>query len=763
MSLQNPATLLLLATPEEENYLPRLKSMVGVATVYASCKPVTTLAEIVLSCKKRGVTGVLTTNTLVLSKLLASIGNPKSNPSLDNYAGSYFKYQDIEFVFLPPLEQLITIPYAPFLTKRFISKLTEPESWDEVPPFNWEILDATNSDRIFAEYTSATCIAVDIETLRKNLVIRCIGYTAVFVDSSGSVRTHSCVLPVDSMYAVSLMRKFNWNLQAPKIFQNGKYDISYLARYNAVPYNYLWDTANMFHSWYSELPKDLAFLGAFFVRKAMYWKDLANTSDLHEYYRYNALDTWTTALVAIAWFLQAPKWAKDNYVMEFPLVFPCHMCEMTGIKRDMEELKIARAEADLSIEKNSESLSRMVGIYPRIFNVNSAPQNTVLRKILGCSDITSSGKIFLAKIAARHPINSLIVKKITDIRESRKLASTYLRLDTDKGKTKDEEDGSKELNGRILYAINPHGTDSGRLASREHHFWCGLQIQNIPRGKAVKRTLIADEGFLFAEVDLEQAESRDTAYISGDKALIAAVSSGRDFHATNASSFFGVPYESIYSDTECRTVDKVLRDLAKRVNHGANYLMGPGVLIDTMGEEKVWEARRLLKLPQNFGLIQVAEFLLAQFHRTYPALSGTFYPGVVSAVMTTRMLVGPTGWTRYCFGNPQANKLHKNSYVSHVPQSLNAMVLNKAFMKVFYDIALSIEHRNNFKLIAQIHDSILFQFREGHEYLCEMVRERMEIPVTIKGYDGVTRIFTVPAAIKAGLDGLGSKRWSETE
>jgi hypothetical protein len=39
----------------------------------------------------------------------------------------------------------------------------------------------------------------------------------------------------------------------------------------------------------------------------------------------------------------------------------------------------------------------------------------------------------------------------------------------------------------------------------------------------------------------------------------------------------------------------------------------------------------------------------------------------------------------------------------------------------------------------------------------------MEIPVTIVGYDSITRTFTVPAAIKAGKDGKGSKYWSETE
>jgi outer membrane usher protein FimD/PapC len=39
----------------------------------------------------------------------------------------------------------------------------------------------------------------------------------------------------------------------------------------------------------------------------------------------------------------------------------------------------------------------------------------------------------------------------------------------------------------------------------------------------------------------------------------------------------------------------------------------------------------------------------------------------------------------------------------------------------------------------------------------------MEIPVTVKGYDGKVRTFTVPAALKAGKDGKGATHWSKTE
>lgn len=781
-------TLAILGTPEDNPYLPNIKPMVGICKVFVNLSEPTTLTEISMYCKARSITGVFTTSITVLKLLLRASGNDNKNPSIDQYAGSYFNLAGLEFVVLNPLKQLQTVPYGSMLCKRYISKLTTPEVWNEVPAFNWEILSASNADRIFSKYEHAMLITVDIETVKENLAITCIGYTAVFCDGDGVLSTHSCVLPIDSSYALALMRKFNWELKAPKAMQNGKYDCLYLARYSAPCYNYIWDTANMMHCWYSELPKDLSFLGAFFVRKAMYWKDMADTNDKMEYYKYNSLDTWTTGLVVMEWIVQAPDWAKRNYKQEFPLVFPCHMSELTGIKIDLPRLDTAKRHYDAKIEAANISLSKMVGTYPKIYNVNSAPQNKALRIILGCGDIASSDETHLKKIAYRHPLNNRIVGKILELRGDRKLVSTYLVDTKFIGLPYPRPDGLPN-SYRCLYSLNPHNTDTGRLASKESAFWCGLQIQNVTRGPSVKQVFISDDDFKIAEADLAQAESRDTAFAAGDENYIDAVSGEDDFHSRNASAFFGVPYEQIYDNEKQKTLNKALRQLAKPVNHGANYLMGWSVLIDTMGEDMVWEAKRLLGLPKGYSLRDVAEHLLAAFHRTYPTLNSIYYPSVVAEVMKTKMLVSHTnirvpkvygtepvwsteaewelelleGWTRYCFGNPRDNKLDKNSYIAHVSQNLNAMALNAAYLRVFYEIAINPKYADHFKLIAQIHDSILFQFRVGHEYLMDMVKERMEIPIRIKSADGKVRMFTVPADVKAGKDGKGATRWSETE
>lgn len=762
--------LLFYGTPEDRSYLHYLKTDIGTHQCYILTQPITTLYELESYCKSRSITAVLTTSKVLLSKI-----SGRDKVSIDAFAGSWFKKNGIEYVILNPLEQCVTVPYGKFLQSRYVSKVTRPSKWLDVPEFKWRII-KTDADFQYAhEFLSASVIiGTDIETFKDPLSIRCIGYTGLRISADGELSTHSFVVPLSSLEALDWVRKLN-SIEVPKALQNGKYDHAYLARYNSPVWGWFWDTATMMHSWYCELPKDLAALQAFFVKEAAYWKDLADSTDLEEYYLYNAKDTWATVMVVWAWINEAPEWAKNNYKMEFPINFPCHLSEMQGIDRDMRRLEESRASIDSAISHKLASLNRILGT--ESFNVNSPIQMKALLKTIGCGDLQSADDKNLAKAAFRHPLNARIIDlirgvpksddpELAGIRALRKIKSTYLRTDEDITKT--SPGGGKEFNGKILFSLIPHGTDSGRLASRDHHFWCGLQLQNMPTGNLVKSTLRSPDDFYFGEADLEQAETRDTAYITGDSNLIDAVNSDRDFHSHNTSAFFGVSYESVYDDNTKRVINKTLRNLAKRVNHGANYNMGPDVMVDTMGEKMIYEAARLLGLGKHLTAREIAAHLLEQFARTYPVVRHDYQEWVVATVVQTHMLIGATGWTRYCFGDPRKSKTTLNSYIAHNPQSLNAMVLNKAYMRVFNDIAMNPTYAPYFRLVGQIHDSIPFFYHKDHLYLPDMVKERMEIPVKIKDIRGVEREFTVPAALKIGkLDAAGelvrATYWSDTE
>jgi hypothetical protein len=82
------------------------------------------------------------------------------------------------------------------------------------------------------------------------------------------------------------------------------------------------------------------------------------------------------------------------------------------------------------------------------------------------------------------------------------------------------------------------------------------------------------------------------------------------------------------------------------------------------------------------------------------------------------------------------------------------MVLDQAFVRVHNEIAL--RNPKDFRLHAQIHDSIFFSYRQNREDLAWKVKEIMEIPVEVKDCKGKTRTLLVPAALKGG-----GNRWSE--
>lgn len=756
-------TLLYQLGPGDDSYLSFLKPILsGKANVkLRGHQRLDSILEVSQAAKNFGTAQVFTSSPKLLQLLLGKVG--EKLPSLDDYAGSIIEKYGCEFLIINPLEQLVTVSEGKFLVERYFRKFLEPESFLEMPAFKWELFDPANMESILSDMERATFIAVDIETGPEiDRIITCVGFTATFVDTEKGTLSHrTVVVPMTDMFNYMFV-KVLCELSVPKCFQNGKYDNAYFLRYGIAVRNWAFDTQHMFHSWYSELPKRLDFITSFMLRKWQFWKDESSTSDLMEYYQYNAKDSYTTAMDWVSLLREVPNWAIDNYKQEFPLVFPCLLAEMTGLKRDAKVMEAEEIRFNISLAENLIKLRTLVG--NQYYNPGSWQQTLRVWKMLGCEDVDDTGKIGMDKVSVRHPLNKRIVTLIKKIKEDRKMVGTYLR--DEKTKVKKGENPFKIWNGRIFYSLNPGATDTARLASKESAFWCGMQIQNIPRDRKdiqVKRGIISDDEFLFGEADYSQAEARDVAYLSGDAALIAAVDDpSTDFHGRNASAFFGVPYEKIVQskyDEETlqwihKEIDKVLRDLSKRTNHGANYNMGPGVMLDTMGIEKVIEAKRALKLPASYSLLAVCKHLLDTYAKTYPVVKGAYYDKIKSDVEGSHMLVSPLGWTRYCFGKPSKNKMDLNRYVAHPSQNLNAGTLNIAWRKVFHNVWLP--NRDNFKLNAQIHDSILFQYRQGYEHLAWDVKEAMEFEVPVKDTFGKLRTLKVPVALKGD-----ATRWSE--
>src|SRR5690606_34434004 len=101
-----------------------------------------------------------------------------------------------------------------------------------------------------------------------------------------------------------------------------------------------------------------------------------------------------------------------------------HMCEMTGIKRDMKALHAQAKKLESSMEESLSKLRKMTGV-PN-FNPSSPKQVLALMKILGDKKAESSDEKSIQACSYLHPLNERILTHILDYRGQRKLLSTYL-------------------------------------------------------------------------------------------------------------------------------------------------------------------------------------------------------------------------------------------------------------------------------------------------------------------------------------------------
>jgi DNA polymerase I-like protein with 3'-5' exonuclease and polymerase domains len=752
---------LLLCTAADETYLERFQRLPALAghqlvkatRVYEN--PVT-LDRV---CDAHGIDGVFCAQAEMIAPILHDQTDYQSpvkekKLTLDDYAGSLLRLRSgREVVILNPLERLRTVSEESFVVDRYSRKLTKPDSFFVQTPFKWSLVTLDNRDAVLAAIKAARLCAIDIETPWPQDSIRsmrCVSYTCYFPETH---TTASYVIPFEEPWHQQFIRDANAT-ETAKVLQNGLFDNTYFLRWGAPLTNWYHDTFHLFHSWLSELPKRLDFITSFVLRDIRYWKQEGKTGNKEDLYRYCARDGWATVNSLLALLSEIPRWAFVNYTEhEFPMVFPSLHAGAEGIPCDVERFKRIAQEKKDEVEQQLERLRYLVA--SPLYNPGSAKQNTNLFRLLGCADLVKdpklserenarrgTGKIQTAKAAARHPLNALILEMVEAYKKEKKQVDTYFNPD-------------KLWNERIYYALNPGGTDTLRAASSESAFDCGWQIQNIPRDDdSFKQCCIAPPGWFIGEADKAQSEARCVGYLSGEEALIELVESSHDYHSWNAAAFFGIPYEEIFDEANHKQLNKPLRDLAKRTNHGANYNMGKSVMLDTMGPKRVASAKITLKLPSYLKLVDVCQFLLERYERTYPAVKGRWYASIISAIERTGMLVSAFGWTRRFFGNPRGNKQDLNSAVAHAPQNLSVAVVNREWYRVWRESVYG-SLRGRVRVLAQIHDSILFLYRTRTD--AEAVHALMDTRVVVTGSDGINREMFIPSDLSAP----DKSRWSE--
>lgn len=737
----------------EKAYLPQLNYYIRQAGHQAvASSMVHEVGEILAKAKQASCDAILLCNEGTLRNLV-----PGDKPTLDQYRGSKLNYS-IPVIVCNSLAHINTVGHGPWLLERDIGKLAYVHK--PSPQFNFIALDhVVKFASAKAVLAQAILIAHDVETRKVYVdgasddtiqgpesIITCCSWTALLPNGT----LHTYVLPLvdfegdhwktDNEYgqALLLMRWVN-DLPIPKAMQNGLYDAFHTIRYRAAPRNWCLDTMALAHAEFSELPKTLDFIASYTLPDYKQWKTEAEAAqksgDINRYWAYNGQDTWYTIRICMAQLKLLPAYARKNFADKFKLVYPALYCGFEGVLVDNEKREELKAEQEKLLAESLATL-RVMFADPN-FNPGSWQQvQTYIYKVFGAKhpkigkSASGTDEKNLKAVAEQHPLLALMVEQILEYRGAQKAIGTYFTF--------------QQLNDRLLYALNPFGTETERMACQASSFWVGTQVQNVP--KYAKKMLIADEGYEIVEVDNSQSEARCTAYCAEDTELIAALERpGKDFYRQLGTLFFSIPYEEV--------TDFFRNKVLKKIIHGTNYMMGAKTFIENIGAKTLYETAPKLSLqivqvkkanrPEQMTLMGFAKHLLDLYHVPFNRVR-PWYKKIHDEVATTGMLRSPLGHVRRFFGD--INKQHSmlRSAVAHQPQNLSVTILNIGLWRIYKDLVLP--SKGKFRLKAQVHDSILAQYPKGERHIwVPKMLERMDNPVTVHG-----RVLRIPLDAKCG-------------
>jgi DNA polymerase I-like protein with 3'-5' exonuclease and polymerase domains len=127
-----------------------------------------------------------------------------------------------------------------------------------------------------------------------------------------------------------------------------------------------------------------------------------------------------------------------------------------------------------------------------------------------------------------------------------------------------------------------------------------LNLQNLPRGSALKKAILAPAGYMMIDSDSSQIEARTLAWLAGQDDLVEAFDRGEDVYKIMASAIYGKAVEEITKDE---------RFVGKTTILGAGYGMG---------------AAKFQAQLKNFGVavsLEEAKRIIDTYRATYPRIT----------------------------------------------------------------------------------------------------------------------------------------------
>ena len=463
------------------------------------------------------------------------------------------------------------------------------------------------------------------------------------------------------------------------------------------------DSMLMHSCLYSELPHRLEIITSIYTDVEFYKRDekeekgsSLKAGQEMAHWRYCCYDS-----VAALWSIEEllKELVEENMIDPYlnlfaDLIEPIFLMNITGIKADLEKLKIVRKDIKKSIKTVDATIEQAVG---HELNVKSPKQvaatlfdelNMVGYKDRQTGKVTTSEKD-LIKLAHKYQIDLplLIVKN----RKDYKLLSLFAEENIDD-------------DGRIRCQYSLTRTKTGRIASKKSFSGRGMNLQNVKREGPARSFFVPEKGHVMIGADQKNAEAQMMAWLSRDEALLEIFASGKSLHIENARNLFG------------KYVDKKdpLYTIGKGLLFGANYGIGP------------WAFARNANLPYP-----EAKMKLALYYATYPNIKDVFWKYVEEQLKESRTLYNPFGRRQIFFD--RLNEATLRAGYAFIPQS-TVTDINKIALKRIYKQYLP---------VLEVHDGLIISvpknevkkgiqaLRDAYDVEFEVWDEKHIIPVEV--------------------------------
>jgi DNA polymerase III epsilon subunit-like protein len=132
--------------------------------------------------------------------------------------------------------------------------------------------------------------------------------------------------------------------------------------------------------------------------------------------------------------------------------------------------------------------------------------------------------------------------------------------------------------GPLPIMLNYYGAHTGRLSGGDK-----MNLQNLPRGGALRRSLCAPDGKLLVACDSSQIEARVVAWLAGQSDLLEAFAQGRDVYSEFASAVYQRKVNK--SDKLERFVGKTCLGPNTRVLTRRGWVP----IIQVRGDDQLWD------------------------------------------------------------------------------------------------------------------------------------------------------------------------------